>query len=261
MMNLLVTLDSNYVMPLTALLRSLMTSNPGSEFTVYIAHSSLTEQDFEKINASVDLSRTKICPIAISSEMMADAPVLKRITKETYYRLLAHEYLPESVERVLYIDPDTVVIKPLDELYNIDFGDNVLAGSTHVFSVVRRFNLKRLSLPFSARYLNAGVLMMNIQKMRTMYSSEDIFEFIRLNSEDLLLGDQDVINALYGRLSIALKPQLYNCDEKICRRYRLKEKDVRRDTVIVHFNGSKKPWKEEKYKGILKPFWDEANCN
>ncbi len=260
-MNILVTLNSAYVLPLTVLLRSLMKSNPNSEFTVYVAHSSLTEQDFQKISLSVDLSRTKICPIVISNEMMADAPVLKRITKETYYRLLAHEYLPGSVERVLYIDPDTVVIKPLDEFYNIDFGNNILAGSTHVFSVVRRFNLKRLSLPFSAKYLNAGVLMMNIKKMRTLYSSEQIFEFIRRNSRDLLLGDQDVLNALYGRQALALKPQIYNCDEKICLRYKLRENDIRRDTVIVHFNGSKKPWKQEKYRGVLKPFWDENILN
>ncbi len=257
MMNLLVTLNSNYILPLTALLRSLMKSNPDREFVIYVAHSSLTEEDFEKINANVDLSRTKICPIVISNEMMAEAPVLKRISKETYYRLLAHEYLPESVERVLYIDPDTVVIKPLDEFYNVDFGSNILAGCTHVKGLLRRANLKRLSLPRTVEYLNAGVLMMNLKLMRTMYTSEHIFEFIRRNGNDLLLADQDVLNALYGRQTIVLNPEIYNCDETTCRRHKLKIEDVRRNAVIIHFNGSIKPWKARKYIGILKPFWDE----
>ncbi len=256
-MNILVTLDANYILPLSAMLRSLMRSNPEGEFDLFVAHSSLTDADFEKIGASVDLKRTRLHPIFISPEMMADAPVLKRISKETYYRLLAHEYLPESVERVLYIDPDTLVIKPLDEFYNIEFGENVLAGATHVYGVLRRANLKRLSLPFSVEYLNAGVLMMNIKKMRGMYSSEQIFEFIRRNGNALVLADQDVLNALYGRQAIVLKAQLYNCDEKVCMRHFMRPADVRRQTVIVHFNGSQKPWKTKRYIGVLKEFWEE----
>ena len=49
-MNILVTLDSNYVFPLTVLLKSLMITNSESEFDIYVAHSSLTEEDFGKLN-------------------------------------------------------------------------------------------------------------------------------------------------------------------------------------------------------------------
>lgn len=48
-MNILVTLDSNYVFPLTVLLKSLMITNSEGEFDIYVAHSSLTEEDFGKI--------------------------------------------------------------------------------------------------------------------------------------------------------------------------------------------------------------------
>ena len=48
-MNILVTLDSNYVGPLTVFLKSLMITNPNNEFDIYVAHSSLTEEDFIKI--------------------------------------------------------------------------------------------------------------------------------------------------------------------------------------------------------------------
>ena len=48
-MNILVTLDSNYIPPLTVLLKSLMMTNPDNKFDLYVAHSSLTEEDFLKI--------------------------------------------------------------------------------------------------------------------------------------------------------------------------------------------------------------------
>ena len=67
-MNILVTLDSNYVFPLTVLLKSIMITNSEGEFDIYVAHSSLTEEDFEKIKSAADLSRTRIHPILISQE-------------------------------------------------------------------------------------------------------------------------------------------------------------------------------------------------
>ena len=256
MINLLVTLNSNYIPPLTVMLRSLMLADPAEEFTVFVAHSSLTASDIAAVEAAVDLSRTKICPIEIDPQLMNDAPVLKRITKETYYRLLATDYLPQELDRVLYIDPDTLIIKSIKDFYNIDFGGCAIAGATHVFGPVKLFNLVRLGLPASAKYLNAGILMMNLELMRKSYSVQDIFEFIRKNTKKLMLGDQDVINALYGTRAIELSSVEYNCDEKICFYKQLKLDDVRRRTVIIHYNGKHKPWKP-KYKGIMKPIWDE----
>ena len=45
-MNILVTLDSNYVFPLTVLLKSIMITNINNTFDIYVAHCSLTENDF-----------------------------------------------------------------------------------------------------------------------------------------------------------------------------------------------------------------------
>jgi len=33
-----------------------------------------------------------------------------------YYRLLAFKFLPEELDRILYLDPDILVINPIDEL-------------------------------------------------------------------------------------------------------------------------------------------------
>ena len=52
-MNILVTLNSGYVYPLTVMLHSMMQTNPATRFTIYVAHSSLTPSDFAKIRASV----------------------------------------------------------------------------------------------------------------------------------------------------------------------------------------------------------------
>lgn len=47
-MNILVTLNSGYVLPLCTMLKSLSYSNEGTDIDLYIVHSSLTLADFQK---------------------------------------------------------------------------------------------------------------------------------------------------------------------------------------------------------------------
>ena len=256
MINILVTLNSNYIDPLTIMLRSLMDSNTFEHFSLYVAHSSLTAEDFTKINANVDRSRTKVYSVTVPAQLLNDAPVLKRISKETYYRLLAVDYLPQSLDRILYIDPDTIILNSLSEFYNLEFGDKLIAGATHVYSFIRRYNLRRLGMPKNGEYINAGVLMMNLDGLRRSYTVKQIFDFITKNADKLPLADQDVINALYGDKTIALNPAVINCDEKTRRLRRLTPWQIRMNTVIVHYDGKYKPWKPD-YKGKMKCFYDE----
>ncbi len=253
-MNILVTIDSNYVMPLRVMLFSLMKSNPDSRFDIFVAHSSLTDSDFEKLKSVVDLNRTNIHSVTVPPELLSNAPVLKRITKETYYRLLAIDFLPENVDKILYIDPDTLIIGDISSFYDTDMTDTLIAATTHVYGSLRHINLLRLGIPLSAEYINAGVMVMNIGLMRKEITTDKIFEFIHRNSRILFLGDQDVVNALYCKKTVTLDSKIYNCDEKTCRKYKLTAQQVEETTAIIHYNGKFKPWKPE-YKGILDVIW------
>lgn len=259
-MNILVTLDSNYILPLTVMLRSLMDSNRQSDFDIYVAHSSLTELDFAKISNNVDLSRTRIHNIKVDDALFENAPVLKRITKETYFRLLVTDYLPKEVDRILYIDPDTLIINPLNELYNIEFGDNLIAAAGHTKGLIEIANRVRLNMSLDAQYVNAGIIMMNIQAMRREVKTADIFHFIEKNIKKLYLADQDVINALFWRKTIRIDACVYNLDEKTLKnnRHKINLDWVRRNTVIIHYNGCFKPWKEN-YHGQMADFWHHYN--
>ena len=114
-MNILVALDGNYVSPLCVLLKSLMISNPNAEFDLYVAHSSLKKEHFDRIDKHIDKTRVTVHSVEIDPELLNDAPVMDRISKETYYRLLLMDYLPKEVDRILYIDPDTIIINDISE--------------------------------------------------------------------------------------------------------------------------------------------------
>ncbi len=259
-MNILVTLDSNYVGPLTVMLKSLVITNPTKSIDLWVAHSSLTEEDFSKINDSLKIkpcNPARVHSIKVDPGILEKAPVLKRISKETYYRLLMMDYLPKNIDRVLYIDPDTVILRDISSFYNIDFKGKTLAAAGHTKSFVEGLNRIRFKNPRGVRYFNAGIMMVNLKKLRRVLTKEMVFDYVEKNKRWLFLADQDVLNGLLGKDTLFVDECLYNLDEKTVLFNKRKIKNlkwVEDNAVIVHFNGKYKPWKEG-YKGILAPLY------
>ena len=256
-MNILVTIDANYKPQLVVLLKSLLSSNPDDSFTVYVAHSSLTASDFENISAGIDPERCAIVPVPVSDTLFSGDPSLDRIPKETYYRLMAIDFLPDDLERILYLDADTVVINSLRPYYNIDFADGLIAASSHVFGLMELVNRVRLKTK-GGKYINAGVMMMNIKGLRECgITKDDICGYIKVNTRKLILADQDVINALYGDRIVQIDPRLFNLDEKVFMQCsgEIDLDWVEANTAIVHYNGADKPWKPN-YAGQLALFYE-----
>ncbi|MCD7774661.1 MAG: glycosyltransferase family 8 protein [Clostridiales bacterium] len=258
-MNILVTLDENYLHPLTVMLKSMTISNPKGDFDIWVAHTSLTEENFREIYNSVDEARMRVHPVIVPEYSVKDPMMKKRLTLASYYRLYALDYLPSNVDRVLYLDPDTVVINNIGYLYNMDLGDKLIAAAGHTYGAVELFNKKRLNLEEGRRYVNSGVILMDLDKIRRMYTIDVICRFISEYKGSLLQGDQDILNVLFKGQILILDEKYYNLDEKtLCRFKRIIDINwVRRNTVIVHFNGKYKPWRS-KYKGSLKCFFTEA---
>lgn len=259
-MNILVTLNSGYVLPLCTMLKSIAYSDTQSKIDLYIIHSSLTLKDFQKINAVTINTDITLHPIKVDDTLFDGAPTCKRISKETYYRIFASELLPKNLDRILYIDPDTVILNSLDDFYETDFDGNVIIGAKHFDGVMDIWNRKRLFMKKSERYINAGIMLFNLKLMRKIFSKEKVFDIINKKKHILFLADQDVINIMYDGLIGLFDENVINLDERCFARladkisFEKAIKYVEKNTVIIHYNGKYKPWKSG-YKGELDGFW------
>lgn len=80
-------------------------------------------------------------------------------------------------------------------------------------------------------------------------NASDIFDYAREHASELILPDQDILNALYSSRILPVEDTLYNYDARQYDAYRLlsgDEKDmdwVMEHTSILHFCGRSKPWK------------------
>lgn len=260
-MNILVTLNEAYIPCLNVMLTSLLQSNPDAGFDVYLLHTDIREQALRDTRALL-AGRGALLPIPADPCRLQDAPTTSRYPREMYYRIFAARYLPESLERVLYLDPDVIVNGRIDSLYAMPMENQLFAAASHVTGLMQKVNELRLSMDEDSPYINSGVLLMNLALLRREQDDEAVFDFIARHKNTLLLPDQDVISSLYGRRIIALDPYRYNMTERLMALTLLEGSPlsldwIRENTVIIHYCGRNKPWKRH-YIGQLNCFYRET---
>lgn len=253
-MNILVTLNSNYMKALKVMLKSMFINNPKETFSIYVMHSSIKEDELAELQHYVSQHGHELRVIAIQEDMFQNAPVVKHYTREMYYRLLAFRFLPKAVEKILYLDPDMLVINEIRTLYDIDISEYLYAAAYHDMVSVKEINKLRLRPYDIEAYYNTGVLLMNLRLQRQKVNPKDIYDFVEKNKKKLILPDQDIINALYSKEIKQIDETLYNYDARYYRYYKVISNGkvdmdyVINKTSIIHFCGKKKPW-HKNYSG------------
>lgn len=96
-MNLLFTLNENYLPPLYTVLRSIFYSNSKEKFTVYIMHQSISEQKLEDLQQFITKNGHIFCPIDCKNLFTEEIFVNRYYSIEMYYRLLAPFVLPAEL--------------------------------------------------------------------------------------------------------------------------------------------------------------------
>lgn len=261
----LVTLDALYLRPLCVMLRSFAARTPERDFRVFVLHSSLTPADLDAVRRAIEGCRMTLEEIRVSGGGLDGAPTTDRYPREMYYRIFAAQVLPPELDRVLYLDPDVLAINPVEKLYATPMGDALFAACSHVHASLRKLNELRLGMKKDAPYINSGVMLLNLSRLRREQHPETVQEWLA-EHKSLFLPDQDVISTLYGDRILLLDALQYNLGEKFYLSCRLRPRSVgegrpdlawvRQNTVLIHYCGRNKPWKP-RYIGELGVFYDE----
>ena len=261
-MNILVTINKNYLRQLLILLKSLQKSNDNVLFDVFVMAKDITDLDIKNIQENLSKKIT-IHLINIPDSEIDNFPVVeKRYPIEIYFRLFATKYLPEDIDKILYLDTDIVVINSLQKLYDMDFLDNYFITTTHVRKFIHKFHEVRLNMNNSNVYVNTGVLLMNLKALRKTNIERDVINFVDKNKYKLMLPDQDILSALYGDKVMLVDALIYNLGERGYNLYNLNNKNkidlnwLRKNSVIIHYYGRNKPWGKN-YRGELNVFYNE----
>lgn len=263
-MNLLFSINKNCMHLLQTCLKSIELHGGAANYEVYILHSDLDMEDQNEI-----LEQGYPCMtyhfISIPKELFAGFPTTKRYPEQIYYRLAAPALLPNDVDRILYLDVDTIIINSLQSLYESDFEENWFMACSNTGTHLTRLNRVRLGVDIAQNipYVNTGVLLMNLEQLRIHMKLEDIRAYANQKQDILILPDQDILTALYGEHVKLLDRMIYNLSDRTLlahnadlRNQKVTLTWVRQNSVIIHYFGRNKPWKA-RYAGILDVFYHE----
>lgn len=247
-MELLVTVDKNYIPPLQVMLTSLYMNNPGKKVELYLLHSRLQEKELEPLEKQCGRLGYKFFPVKIEDSWFSQAPVTKQYPREMYYRLLAPCFLPQKLHQILYLDPDILVINSLRPLWETDMKGRLFAAAAHTGKTNLANNINQVRLGTTNKYFNSGVLLINLDQGRKEILPEEIFRYAGEHAKELLLPDQDILNAVFGSRTLELDDYLWNYDARNYSTYLLRSGGVcdmdwvMGNTGILHFCGKTKPW-------------------
>ncbi len=265
MADILYCINHSYTGLLMTNLYSLKRLSGLDRLDVHVIHRDLDETDMRRIRA-LENGNTSISFIRFDAGLLNGSPTTSRYPLEIYFRLFAPILLEKNIDRILYLDVDTICINSLVELYNTDIEDYYFAGCTHTKRMLTRINAIRLGMGSGSKacYINTGVMLMNLSRLRSEWDPDRIFAFIRDRGQTFVLPDQDIIMALYGSRIRLLDTLRYNLSDRILRlnnismdSRRMSLDDVRRQTCLIHYCGRSKPWKEH-YMGRLGVFYYET---
>ena len=203
----------------------------------------------------------------------------KRWGGAAYYSLCAYKYLPEDMDRILYIDAgDIMIIGNIDEYYFSDFCDKMFIvtgtrfkmkdGQFHTYEKEDLLNPEYIN-EISLGTFNSGSYVINLKKMRI--KKYDIEHYCLLSEllyegrgkPDLTyMGDQGFISLIFaGDFKVFAYPEILGVPYpyvpyNFCMWYYDGSRTKAPYSVkIVHFNGPYKPW-HGNYPIFLKRFQD-----
>lgn len=237
--------DDNYLQHCMAMLCSVFENNSHTIF-VHLLHHGLSQEAQKKL---IDLSTKYHNKILFYNVDVSDFSQVEikhtDLSIATFFRLLLPSVLDESIDKILYLDCDVIVLKDITELFSLELdGYGVAAVKDATPGNNRHRNIMGLEL--DDRAFCAGVLMINLDYWRKNNSQKHLLSYANEKAKELVMEDQDVLNHefrrhwfmlpyKYGKAPMAIVPLDKNQKWKDIYEYVF-------DPSIIHYATHVKPW-------------------
>lgn len=229
--NVCLACDNNYAKYAGVVVASVLANSKDDEdLRFYILDGGISENKKTEILSLKSIKDCKIEFVQIEESMFEDYKKVathKYISIATYYRLRLATLLPE-VERIIYFDCDMVVNSSLNNLFNVELGENIIAG-------VRDINKRMLQQ--NPSYINAGMVLFDLNKIRKENIEQKFYDYTNENFETIKMGDQTIINeVLKGRIKIVEDEWNVQSSNFTNR------SSYTKHPYIIHYVAKRKPW-------------------
>jgi len=246
--------DEGYLAPAAVLIRSICDhSDPARRYEVIVFHPEGIDFDADLFLADTSAwPNVNVRLRSIDTQKVKGLFVRAHLTEASYLRLLLPDLLPQH-HTALYLDADIICCADLAHLLDLDLGGHACAcvvdskiaeiGAERVVFdgniITIDFYLRQVLRVPSERYVNSGVLLMNLEGLRGRGFTSSAIKHAR--QHEYIFLDQCIINRLLsddmmhiGQEWNFLVPMSSSNTPKIS------------SPRLAHFVGGNKPWEDSR---------------
>ena len=239
MLHIAYCFDGKYEQHFGASLMSLLLNSRGSgtDLCIHAVTDSGNPALREKLSRLARIFKAGINLVLIKPEetlRFAGLPVTTTgqnyLSQAAWSRILLPKILPAGIQRVLYLDSDTIVRTDLKELFDIDMKGAPVAAAIDFCSeeMSARLQLKQ--------YVNSGVLLIDARQWRKNGYVSRCLEHALKTREKNLYADQCAINTFFA-------DKIFLLEQKWNRFVLAQESSLQpQEAAILHFITADKPW-------------------
>jgi lipopolysaccharide biosynthesis glycosyltransferase len=236
--------NESYVLPLAVMLESVK-AHLGANYrpVLYLIHAGLPKGSLATISALVETH-----PLIPSPALLRTAPADSHFPPESSFLLLLPDLLPPHLERILFLDADTLVLEDLAKLWETPLEDFAVAAAAD--SAIPRCSSPRGVKNWQARgiaaespYFNGGVMLIHLARWRERRVTPRVLEYLEATGAEVDFLHQEALNAVLWNDWKPLHPRWNLLGSLAGRAFEPTASAAWREPGIVHFAGRMKPWR------------------
>lgn len=193
-----------------------------------------------------------LCDDVDVARLRGVAKLQQRLSVATLVKLVLAEHLAGRYDKILYLDVDLSIHNDAAAIFSLDTGEFALAAvpggrrwPTWMAKEQAQFreHASKLGMTEPYRFINSGVLLMDVAKWNRDEIGSRALDFIRRNPELCSLPDEHGLNAVLDGRQAELSP-LWNMRPLVWSNAAMRETV---EPIIIHYSGLDKPWKKYGY--------------
>ncbi len=186
--------DANYMdFTRVAINSAKQTKCPASRYNFHVMTLGVSEDDAAALKA---LAAENVSVLVLPQEEV-DLFYIRdtHVSKTSLLKYYIANVLP-SLDKVLYIDSDVLVLRDLNQIYSTDITEKYLAAVKDPSWFFENMHVVELGLEDRGFYFNSGVMLMNLKKIREDNLVQKLEDYTNNNFRTYM--DQDALNVVVG---------------------------------------------------------------
>ncbi len=206
------------------------------DYVVHIISDYISDKNKQRFKQLKSIRKFKLDFIKVDSSEYCNLNVDNSLGSSAFYRFKAFNL--KGIDKILYLDVDTIVRRNIAELYKTNVDGYFCAGAE---DLVAPRNIKDFNLSPTTTFINSGMILINVKYSREHNAFGLLQDFVS-SYWDRAWNDQAIINRVFQNKILPVDitwnytpyPSMYK-DQKHF-------EELRNNPAIIHYIGFRKPW-------------------